>query len=382
MTRITWGLSTALTLLLTSAALACLHGPKDGGYRFDQEAQTALIFWAGGRQELFLSVDYEVTVRSPSPKSPPSGLAWVVPLPSAPDAYRVADAELLKSASEAWHRARPSPEVASTRSSGEKSLRADRGGIRLLEKVEVGDYEIQPIQTTDKASGAALNAWLTKNGFGEVPAANMAYYLERSWTWLAVKAKQGAADRSTVRTPTRKGAPQRGTLKPLQISFASEEIVYPLKFSSHQGTFSVAIYIATEKPLADFSLREGAYRSKSAPHGFRAEGYELELPDLLWEAHSAAKNFPGFPSRKVILTKISNGRVNNSTNPISEWTTDLAFKPHPTEAAKTAQPAASSAAGSSGGLCALHDPHPSRSHPSGGAWLLALVLAALWVRRP
>jgi hypothetical protein len=362
MKHATLGLATALTLLLASSAVACLHAPQDSGLKIEQEGQTAVIFWADGRQELFLSVDYEVKGGVPNRKSASTGLAWVIPVPSAPDSYQVAEAGLFDLARAAWHEAKPKvPAIESdgplARSLGPKS--ASRG-IRLLEKVDVGDYEIQPIQTKDKESGAALNAWLTGNGFAEVPAGNMAYYLERSWTWLAVKAKPAA------------GA-TKGKLKPLQISFASDEIVYPLKFSSHQGKFRVELYVVTEKPLADFSLRDGAYRySKPASHGFRLEGYELELPDGLWDAHEKAKDFSGFPTRKVMMTRVFASRVNNATDPIAEWTTDLAFRPQPgakTPAAKT--PATKTQAPSSG-FCELRAPSQG-----GGAWLLALVAGFL-----
>ena len=48
------------------------------------------------------------------------------------------------------------------------------------------------------------------------------------------------------------------TDSPLAVAFASERPVYPLKFSTHQGTFALTLWVITRKPPANLKeVRKG-----------------------------------------------------------------------------------------------------------------------------
>jgi len=358
------GAALTLIALAGSSAWACLHGPSSAGpIEIDQDRQKAVVLYNAGREELILGVDYEVK------GGEIDEIAWVIPVPQVPDAYAEADPEVFSAAAMAWHAARPrppAPRSAADSLSDGNLLKAAPPPIRLLETVKVGSYEIQPIQTSGAEAGPALNAWLKQNGFGEVPLENMSFYLERDWTWLAAKAKLGKAS-------------AKAELRPLQLSFASDEVVYPLKFSTHQGEFAVELFVLTREPLEGFHERkDGAFKTEARHHGFRLEGYRVHLPKQIEAAMAEAKHFEPFPSgEQVVLTRAYHARVNNPSDPIAGWESDLSFKPHPSAkpAAAPATPSATPAAPASG-WCALSAPHAQ-----GQAWALASLLLLLGAAR-
>ena len=201
-----------------------------------------------------------------------------------------------------------------------------------MKRIKVGEYSIQPIKTTGKESGEALNAWLKGNGFGAVPTANMNYYLERNWVWLAVKAELPQA---RVSKPEEIEA--KGTLKPLRISFATPTIVYPLKFSTHQGVFDVTLYVVTAEPLAGFERRQldhcDPFYDMKKEHparklGFWGTGLIVDLPEKLAAVQARAKANGFSPLEgKVILTEVSARKINGEKNPIAGWAEDLSLTP-------------------------------------------------------
>jgi hypothetical protein len=183
-------------------------------------------------------------------------------------------------------------------------------GLELLAPVSVGDYAIQPIKARGPESAQALNTWLAENGFSTVPVANMAYYLERRWVWLAIKANVSAV---------------KGELRPLRVAFPSERVVYPLKFSTHQGVFDVTLWVFSAKPLRGFRRYghagsipplQGDHPAKA--YGLRFAGHDVELPARL----CGSTTLP----RQVHLTKVT-GRVNTPERPLAAWPNDLSLEP-------------------------------------------------------
>ncbi len=80
-------------------------------------------------------------------------------------------------------------------------------------------------------AGDALNAWLTKNGFGKVPKENQQFYVSKGVVFLALKIKNLSGSFTD--------------LKPLHIVYKSDKATLPLKFSSHSGVFDVMLYTFT-----------------------------------------------------------------------------------------------------------------------------------------
>ena len=69
-------------LLGVSTAFAGLYPPENYGGQVEQRSQKALVFFDGQHEDLVLSTTYAVT-EGEAPKS----LAWVIPIPSAPERH-------------------------------------------------------------------------------------------------------------------------------------------------------------------------------------------------------------------------------------------------------------------------------------------------------
>ena len=273
-----------------SLAAACIHPPADWKGSLSQTGQTAMIFWKDGVEDLVIKPTYQS-----KSAAPPAELAWVVPLPNEPKSYGTVDVAAFQDLFEAWEKARPK-----LRAKGARSANAPRAqGIKLLPKAVVGDYTIQPIEARGKESGPALNAWLEGNGFSTVPLENMAYYLEREWVWLCVKAKTKAA---------------KGDLRPLRITFETPRIVYPLKFSTHQGTFAVTLWVITEQPLAD------GWGDAASVYGFSGPQLSFPLPKSVAEAAAGTKL-----SGEGSVTKLQHPQLKGEG--IARWKRDFQLEP-------------------------------------------------------
>jgi hypothetical protein len=225
-------LTASIVVLVAGTAYACLHAPASYKGSVSETSQQALIFWREGREELILKVDYRLAAQA----SLPDDLAWVVPVPAVPDDYAVVSPQIFKEAFELAeaHRQPERGRKFEALGPGEASK------VIELARVTVGEYEITPLKATGPDAAAALNRWLSEHGYGEVPQANMQYYTERSWTFLAIKInKEKGAEAMT----------KEGGFRPLRVSFAADRIYYPLKFSSHQGMFNVTAYVFTEQPV-------------------------------------------------------------------------------------------------------------------------------------
>jgi hypothetical protein len=315
-------LFTALLLCLGVPAFACLHPPRTFDGSIVQTGQSAVILWNKGTEVLLLRPDIKLT----KGKSLPETLAWVVPLPAVPAAYSVAKADVIRETAKAWQIAQdartPQPDSLSNARSARPKSQELSESIELLAPVKAGDYAIQPIKTKGPESVPALNAWLRENGFVEVPAENMRYYVERDWVWLAVKvALKGKGDTSS--------------LEPLMTTFHSERIVYPLKFSSHQGVFDVNLFVVSERPLGgmkgtmDWShASPSEKRSPLAPFRFRGTGFQAALPAALKPVQEKASKSGYEPlTGKIHLTRLWAKAVNGPKNRVEDWEEDFSLRP-------------------------------------------------------
>jgi hypothetical protein len=223
-----------------------------------QRGQQAIIIHHDGREELIIEVDYQ------SAQAPPS-LAWVIPLPSIPDRYEITSPTLFEEMEQAaelnWgHVGCRSRGPAQQSAPIPTSIPA----LNLLEVVAVGPYTIQPIQASGELGLAALGRWMTDNGFSEIPEEELAYYIQRQWVFLAVRA-----------TPPEGGEMgTAGALPPLHISFLTSAIVYPLKLSAHMGVFPVTLYV-----LTDHAVEREVFRG-ARERGFFVSGANEECDDL------------------------------------------------------------------------------------------------------
>lgn len=302
-------LSSLAVLCVAAPAMACLHPPSGFTGKVEESSQQIIVLHHDGEEELILQVDYKLAKGDKAPEH----IAWVVPTPSLPHGYKVEDPKLFRELSGLVKQQDEKPKPKSI-----GGLRRGRGvpnGLVVHAKVSVGEYEITPLEARGADAGKALNGWLTKGGYGAVPEANMAWYLKRNWTFLAIKINPQKATGDLGKA---------GAFRPLRIAFASDELVVPLKFSSHQGSFDVTITVITE------SLQLDAMRSAAAPFGFSAVAWvrELKIPDSAKAVKALqarlAKDSKVQLKRWAVL-KLFGKQINRPRRSVADWEDDFSL---------------------------------------------------------
>lgn len=309
----------AALLATAYAAFSCCMVPESFLGSISRNAQNAIIFHQGNREELILRINYQITG-----DSMPDRFAWIVTTPTEPDAYRVAGEDLFTSVDE-WASAlltpRPSP-VATGCGMGcgrqddpAANLAFEEASLIFGELAEVGPYTIQPVRARGADALDALNAWLKKNGFPSEDPDHMKWFIEEEFTFLCIK----------VTPPEGKNAvPESSFLPPLQISFESEKLYYPLLFSARQGMFALSLYTLTDRPLnfaaSQYNLRRINWHDRGLYKN--VEVAKKDLPDLLGKAAKESKLMSS--GDQWHLNIVSSPMVNVDAE-ILNWAEDVFF---------------------------------------------------------
>lgn len=319
-------LCAAMAVLLAAmgaVALACMHLP--GSYKGDwkQTEHEALVLWKDGREELVLRIGYHLHAQKDEPL--PQHIGWVIPLPSTPDKYAVEKPELFDDLAQMAKKVRkPEPRTNKGKFGGAGAFGGVQSGVEVVDRAQVGEYDITALKGKGPDAARELNAWLTAAGYNEISLENMSYYTQRQFTFLAIKVNSKHKQRETL-----------GQLRPLLISFASEKIFYPLKFSTHQGVFSVRLYVISEgRPQTPTWLKkrnleiESYYKGRpmsvplttglfrTSDRGYRTRLYNLYL--ALQRGKLGNLRHPFFT--------VYSGTVNDRENRLADWPTDFELR--------------------------------------------------------
>jgi HEAT repeat protein len=125
--------------------------------------------------------------------------------------------------------------------------------VKVIEIKTVGAYKIAVLSTKNSD---ALVKWLDTNQFyfPTNKADVLDDYVKRQWYFVAVKINLGESFPGSFATS---GKLASGELNPLQIGFASDRCVYPLKISSINGKPSeVQVYVLSPEPLVERTMFE------------------------------------------------------------------------------------------------------------------------------
>lgn len=209
----------ALVLNTAAPAWACGCGayiPDRAGAAVVDER--ALISWDGSREDILMS--FGVTGSS-------GRAAWVMPVPSAAQVSLGDTAvfgELARITAprieyrDSWW---PTFDWLGRGPSATLDTAGTRPGARVdvLSTQRIGPFDVTRLRGDD---AAALAGWLTAKGFPHPEGldANLAPYVADGWEIVAIQLV--ADDR---------GAALSGTLQPLRLSFASDEVIYPMRLS-------------------------------------------------------------------------------------------------------------------------------------------------------
>lgn len=313
-----WGL---ITLALAGVAAACMHPPVTYKGSWEETAQQALIFHRGDREELVLKVSYKF-----SPKGDlPASFGWVIPVPAKPDAYDVVDSKVFENVHDLSEMYRE-PLRVNGQLAKSAAPEAAPAAVAVIDHQVVGEFDITALGAEGDKAPAELNKWLSKNGYKEIPPANLKYFTNLGWTFLAVKVDPSKGSQEVAKS---------GDLNSLRISFECEDIVYPLKLSAGEGSFDVVTYVLTEKPLETprwldrYGFVITTYNIETQQRGsVKVENLSLPRGEETPLAQLKAKIEKGKAGKfeSLYLTTFKAADVNSKENPIAEWKTDFVVR--------------------------------------------------------
>jgi hypothetical protein len=204
------------------------------------ERETSAVRWDGTTEQIVMSL----TVAGEAPEA-----AWIMPVPSRAE-VGLGDRRLFDDLSEATapaHRTRhyfwPRDGDWPFGSDDEDGAGAPGGpptggaGVDVISRERLGPFDVARLAATDPG---ALDDWLGENGF-TLPdrlARELTPYVEQGWEYVAIRLAPAAGENG--------GAPAvlGGTLDPISLTFASDELVYPMRLSRAARTEqSLKLYV-------------------------------------------------------------------------------------------------------------------------------------------
>jgi hypothetical protein len=224
-------LVTILFLLVITATPVLADGCffPDSVYRdLYESAQKAVILYGNSTEHLILSVSFDGDAED---------FAWVVPLPDKPE-ISVTDPELFWELSDFTAIEIPGNGGGFWFGCYGAGAPEDQGGVDVIEEQVVGPYATAILSATN---ATALADWLNANGyiFPEDGEEIISEYIEREWYFVATKINAVEEDTGY--------ALAEGAIEPIVLSFASDEIVYPLRITSLSATSpEVLLYVLAD----------------------------------------------------------------------------------------------------------------------------------------
>jgi hypothetical protein len=219
----------AVLFLLAVAAPVLADGCffPDSMYRdLYESAQKAVILYGNSTEHLILSVSFEGDAED---------FAWVIPLPDKPE-IAVTDAELFWELSDFTATEIPGGKGGfGCLGRFEGTTPGDQEGVDVIEEQVVGPYATAILSATN---ATALADWLNANGyiFPEEGEEIISEYIEREWYFVATRINAMVDvdlfgyEEEPEEEPI--AALAEGAIEPIVLSFASDEIVYPLRITS------------------------------------------------------------------------------------------------------------------------------------------------------
>jgi hypothetical protein len=204
-----------------------------------ESAQKAVILYGNSTEHLILSVSFEGDAED---------FAWVIPLPAKPE-IAVTDAELFWELSDFTATEIPGGKGGVGCAFGGMSP-GDHEGVDVIEEQVVGPYATATLSATN---ATALADWLNANGyvFPEEGEEIISEYIEREWYFVATRINAMVDvdlfgyEEEPEEEPT--AALAEGAIEPIVLSFASDEIVYPLRITSLSATSpEVLLYVLAD----------------------------------------------------------------------------------------------------------------------------------------
>lgn len=240
------------TLALTLIPAGCLGdgifvAPKfvwDKHKDINEPAQKAIIVYDAGQEDLILQVKYE---------GPLDQFGWLIPVPNLPTVQSGSMKCFYELSKFTQKRYLDAQTHVMRGTYGADSEAEAEPAVKVIEAKTVGAYDIAVLSTKDSD---ALKKWLDDNKFYIPPDKSgvIDSYIQQHWYFIAVKIN---LDKSLFNfgSGSTSNKLASGELNPLQISFASDRCIFPLKISSINGKPSeVQVYVLASEPLLEQGL--------------------------------------------------------------------------------------------------------------------------------
>jgi hypothetical protein len=255
--------------VLASLMLICpVEILADGGFVSPPE-----FFMYEPGQQAFIDYDREAGTEQlsilPSFYGDATSFAWIVPVPGLPE-VALADPQIFRDLdilTRAVHRSRDGDWDCFR---GQKIYQPDfaTGGYEIISSELVGYYQTLILAATE---APALLEFLTELGFlhdGNRESATAAIndYVERSWYFVAMQVDSTALAQINPYYHDGYYGYYSGGLDPIQLTFPSDEIVYPMKISALSAAedSKVRLYVNTDHRMT-FSGASTTYANRFSP---------------------------------------------------------------------------------------------------------------------
>lgn len=215
----------AAQVVSPASACGCGGAAPEPGTEVSVDRETALVSWSGGLEQIVMKLDMRsdadttgLVVPTPSPATVTAGD------PALFTALEAATAPIVTTEYDWW-----GPGIVMGGAAGAP----DGGAPVVLDRVQIGPIEAVTLAASD---AAGLQAWLDENGFALSDAllAELGPYVDDGWSFVALKLTADAAF--------------DGELDPITFTFASDELVYPIRMSRAATTpQNVRLYVLDDR---------------------------------------------------------------------------------------------------------------------------------------
>lgn len=181
--------------------------------------ETGLVIEEPGSERIVLSLDLT--------SDGPERAAVVLPVPAVPTVKAVRGGDPLAYLDEAT-----APPVVDSAGGGDGATAGAAPPVNVIGRENVGGYDVARLGAAD---GAALDRWLNDNGYTLPEGAEpiLEDYVDEGWRFVAIRLAPKAD----------------GELKPLEVSFAADEYVYPMRLEQlATGPFDLTLYTLADGP--------------------------------------------------------------------------------------------------------------------------------------
>lgn len=215
----------SMLAFIASPAFACGCGgyiPREGTAQVTQER--AVLRWDGKTEDIVMSLG--VLGQS-------KDAAVILPVPSRAE-LKLGDAKIYDELEELTKPLVEEHRVPASLALGAGAPPPAGSGVTVLERKKLGPFDVSNLAASDTN---ALGEWLKANGYYASFSPGLARALEpyaaQGWNFIAVRVQPGA-DTDTL----------KGNLEPLWATFASNQLVYPMRASANaQNRQKVVLYV-------------------------------------------------------------------------------------------------------------------------------------------